>query len=118
MSDGVRALVEIVGIELAYARAEIAMTTRIGDAKSRISNHLDAAMETLERLQLSVEERTIFNWSRRLSRKQVARIRSAKPRAKSRDQRPQAAAGMLNFIDMAAKFDPNGEGLACYGAAE
>ena len=94
------------------------MTTQIGDAKSRISNHLDAAMETLERLQLSVDERASFNRSRRLSRKQVARIRSAKPRAKSRDRLRQAEAGMLNFIDRTAKFDPNGEGLTCYGAAE
>ena len=92
MSDGLKALVEIAGIELAYARAEIAMATRMGEAKRRVSEHLEAAMATLQRLQMGVDELEIFGRSRRMSRKHLARIRSAKSHARNVDLLRQAEA--------------------------
>ncbi len=92
LGDGLKALVEIAGIELAYARAEIALTTRMGDAKSRISDHLDAAMDTLDKLQLSVDELEILGRPRRMTRKHVARLRAAKSHARNIEKVRQADA--------------------------
>lgn len=78
MRDGVRALVEVVGIELAYARAEIAVLPRMGDEKIRIAGHLEAASRTLDQLLIAADELELVGGARRLTRKHVARLRTAK----------------------------------------
>ncbi len=74
MRDGLKAMLEVVGIELAYARAEIAMSPGIGVERLRVFDHLDAASETLARLLLLADELGIAGGSRQ--RPQVVRARS------------------------------------------
>ncbi len=78
MRDGLRALVEVAGIELAYARAEIAMSQRFGDEKVRIVGHLEAASQTLDQLLAAADELELVGGARRLTRKHIARLRTAK----------------------------------------
>ncbi len=78
MRDGLRALVEVAGIDLAYARAEIAMSPRLGDEKQRIVEHLDSAGLTLGKLLMAADELELVGGARRLTRKHVARLRAAK----------------------------------------
>jgi len=56
MNERLKALAEIAGIELAYARAEVEMAERIGEGKDRIASHLDAVSDALELIASAVEE--------------------------------------------------------------
>jgi hypothetical protein len=56
MNERLKALAEIAGIELAYARAEVEMAERIGEEKERIASHLDAVSDALELIASGVEE--------------------------------------------------------------
>ena len=56
MNERLKALAEIAGIELAYARAEVEMAERIGEEKERIASHLDAVSNALELIASGVEE--------------------------------------------------------------
>ena len=50
MRDRLKDLVQLASIELAYARAEIALMGHPGEEKSRIANHLGSADENLNAL--------------------------------------------------------------------
>ncbi len=56
MNERLKALAEIAGIELAYARAEVEMAERIGEGKERIASHLDAVSDALELIASGIEE--------------------------------------------------------------
>ena len=57
MRDSLKNLAELASIELAYARAEIAMMAREGDEeKPRISNHMEFAEANLQALMAMIEE--------------------------------------------------------------
>jgi hypothetical protein len=56
MRNVLRDLIELASIELAYARAEIAIMERSGDEKTRIANHLDSASENLSALTQAIGE--------------------------------------------------------------
>jgi hypothetical protein len=56
MRDSLKNLAELASIELAYARAEIAMMAREGDEKFRISNHMESAEANLQALMAMIEE--------------------------------------------------------------
>ena len=56
MNERLKALAEIAGIELAYARAEVEMAERIGEGKERIVNHLDAVSDALDLITFGIEE--------------------------------------------------------------
>ena len=79
-------MVEVAGIELAYARAEIAMSERIGEERFRVFDHLDGVRETLARLILAADELEHFGGPRRLTRKHIARLRNAKSQLRRRKQ--------------------------------
>ena len=55
MNERLKALVEIAGIELAYARAEVEVAKRLGEEKSRIAIHLAAVGDALELIMSAVE---------------------------------------------------------------
>jgi hypothetical protein len=50
MRDGLKHLMELASIDLAYARAEIALAMTMGDEKARVERHLDAAAKALHRM--------------------------------------------------------------------
>ncbi len=53
MRDGLKDMIEHASIDLAYARAEIAMA-EMGDEKARVERHLVAAAKMLNRLARAV----------------------------------------------------------------
>jgi hypothetical protein len=55
MRDRLKDLVELASIDLAYARAEIAIMARAGDEKARIANHMDSAEANLQALMQMID---------------------------------------------------------------
>jgi hypothetical protein len=56
MNDRLKALAEIAGIELAYARAEVEMAEPAGEEHERIAHHLDAASAALDLILSGLDE--------------------------------------------------------------
>ena len=56
MHERLKALAEIAGIELAYARAEVEMAEPAGEEHERIAKHIDAAIAALELILSGFEE--------------------------------------------------------------
>jgi hypothetical protein len=50
MQSQIKLILDIANIELAYARAEVALLERVGDEKTRIQSHLASLSDQLDML--------------------------------------------------------------------